>query len=344
MSELRVAVLLGGTSEERKVSLASGRAVVEALRSRGHSVVAVDPAFGAIPRDEENHYLGGAVGPAPPEVEDLREMGHSSLGTALADLPAVRDADVTFIALHGGDGENGRVQALLDLGGIRYTGSGFLGCSIAFDKRLSKELLVHAGVPTPAWAPRGQAPGSTLGSMGLPIVVKPSCGGSTVGLTIVRRAEQLGAAIGLASRYDEDVLCEEFVPGRELTVAVLDGEPLPAVEIFPGNEVYDYESKYTPGMSRYETPASLSPAEQDRLAELAVRAWHSLRQDSFSRIDFRRDEQGEFWCLEANSVPGLTATSLVPKAAAAAGIGFPELCERIALAAIEAGTRGAGRN
>ena len=183
---MRVAVLLGGTSEERKVSLASGRAVLEALRSRGHSAVAVDPAFGAIPGDEEDHYLGGAVGPAPPEIEDLRAMGLVALGNALAELPAVRDADVAFIALHGGDGENGRVQALLDVGGVPYTGSGFIGSSIAFDKRLSKELLAQAGVPTPAWAPRGQAPGSILGSLGLPLVVKPSCGGSTVGLTIVR--------------------------------------------------------------------------------------------------------------------------------------------------------------
>jgi D-alanine-D-alanine ligase len=331
---MRVAVLLGGTSEERKVSLASGRAVLEALRSRGHSAVAVDPAFGAIPGDEEDHYLGGAVGPAPPEIEDLRAMGLVALGNALAELPAVRDADVAFIALHGGDGENGRVQALLDVGGVPYTGSGFIGSSIAFDKRLSKELLAQAGVPTPAWAPRGQAPGSILGSLGLPLVVKPSCGGSTVGLTIVREAEELGAAIGLAGRYDTDVLCEAFIPGKELTVAVLDGQPLPAVEIFPGNEIYDYESKYTPGKSRYETPAALHDDESDRLAELAVRAYHALRQESFSRIDFRRDESGTFWCLEANSVPGLTATSLVPKAAAAAGIDFPELCERIAAAAV----------
>ncbi len=339
MSAMRVAVLLGGTSEERRVSLASGRAVVEALRSRGHSVVAVDPAFGAIPGAEEDHYLGGAVGPAPPGLDDLRSMGLVALGTALADLPAVRDADVAFIALHGGDGENGRVQALLDMGGVPYTGSGFIGSSIAFDKRVSKELLAQADVPTPAWAPDGQAPGSILGSLGLPLVVKPSSGGSTVGLTIVRRAEELVPAVELASRYDRDVLCEEFIPGRELTVAVLDGEPLPAVEIFPGNEIYDYESKYTPGKSRYETPAALDEGETDRLAELAVRAYHCLRQESFSRIDFRMDEAGTFWCLEANSVPGLTSTSLVPKAAAAAGIEFSDLCERIAAAAVAAGSR-----
>ena len=193
---MRVAVLLGGTSEERKVSLASGRAVLEALRSRGHSVVAVDPAFGAIPGDEEDHYLGGSVGPAPPEIEDLRAMGLAALKNALAELPAVRDADVAFIALHGGDGENGRVQALLDVGGVPYTGSGVIGSSIAFDKGWAKELLAQAGVPTPDWARRGEAPGSTLGRMGLPLVVKPSCGGSTSAGPYFRRAEKRAPAWG----------------------------------------------------------------------------------------------------------------------------------------------------
>ena len=338
MSPLHVTVLLGGTSEERRVSLASGRAVVEALRSRGHQVLTVDPAFGAIPSADEDRYLGGAVGATPPDLDELRRMGRSALGAALAEIPAVRDADVVFIALHGGDGENGRIQALLDLAGVRYTGSGHLGCAIASDKRLSKELLDLAGVPTPPWAARLASPAVVLDTLGLPLVVKPSNGGSTVGLTIVRRAGELEPAIGLAARYDADVLCERFVPGRELTVTVLDGEALPAVEIFPGREIYDYESKYTPGMSRYETPAALAADEVGRLGELAVRAAGALRQSSFTRIDFRRHEDdGEFWCLEANAVPGLTATSLVPKAAAAAGIPFPELCERIVRAAAVAG-------
>ncbi len=338
MSALRVTVLLGGTSEERRVSLASGRAVVEALRSRGHEVLAVDPAFGAIPVADEDRYLGGAVGATPPDLEELARMGRSALGAALAELPAVREADVVFIALHGGDGENGRIQALLELAGVRYTGSGPLGCAIASDKRLSKELLAVAGVPTPPWAARTASSGAVLETLGLPLVVKPSNGGSTVGLTIVRRAAELEPAIGLAARYDSDVLCERFVPGRELTVTVLDGEALPAVEIFPGHEIYDYESKYTPGMSRYETPADLAAEEAERLSDLAVRAAEALRQASFTRIDFRRHEHdGVFWCLEANAVPGLTATSLVPKAAAAAGIPFPELCERIARAAAAPG-------
>ncbi|MDT8436714.1 MAG: D-alanine--D-alanine ligase [Gemmatimonadota bacterium] len=340
MSALRVAVLLGGTSEERRVSLASGRAVVAALREAGHEVRAVDPAFGAILPEEEDRYLGGPVGTEPPGLDELRRMGATAVGAAVAELPAVRDADVVFVALHGGDGENGRLQALLDVAGIPYTGSGPLGSAIAFDKRVSKELLAAAGIPTPPWAPRDADPGRLLADPGLPLVVKPANGGSSVGLTVVKEEAALAPALALAGRYDADVLCERYVPGRELTVTVLDDRSLPVVEIFPGHEVYDYESKYTPGGSRYQAPADLAPAAAERIAALAERAFHALRQRAFSRIDFRMDaDDGSLWCLEANAVPGMTATSLVPKAAAAAGIPFPALCDRIARAGAGRGGR-----
>jgi D-alanine-D-alanine ligase len=179
--------------------------------------------------------------------------------------------------------------------------------------------------------------------LGLPLVVKPASGGSTVGLTVVRTADELRPAIDLAARYDADVLCEAFVPGRELTVAVLEGEALPPVEIIPSHEIYDYECKYSAGLSRYEAPAPLSTVETERLRDLAVLAYGALRQASYSRVDFRRADDGSFWCLEANSLPGMTPTSLVPKAAAAAGIGFPELCERIARAAVRRTGESAGR-
>ncbi len=333
-SALHIVVLLGGTSKERRVSLASGRAVVEALRSRGHAVATVDPAFGEIPPDKRAEYLGGAVGVKPPGHQELGRVGRMALGTALTELPALRDSDVVFLALHGGDGENGHIQAMLDLAGIPYTGSGVIGSAIAFDKRVSKELLTNAGVPTPAWTPRDAAADEIIRTLSLPLVVKPANGGSTVGLTIVHRPAELPAAIELAATHDPDVLCEAFVAGRELSVTVLDGEVLPVIEIIPGNEIYDYESKYTPGKSTYVVPAELAPGEADELGRLAVAAFHVLRQQSYSRIDFRCGGDGSFWCLEANSLPGLTATSLVPRAAAAAGIEFPELCERLARAAM----------
>jgi D-alanine-D-alanine ligase len=335
MSErMRIAVVLGGTNEERNVSLATGRAVVAALRERGHEVVAVDPAHGAVPPEEEARMLGGEVGADPPGLDELARLGGSAVGAALAELPAVRRADVVFLALHGEFGEDGTVQGLMDLAGVAYTGSGCLGSAVAFDKRVSKELLDRAGVPTPAWTPGGESAEDVLAMLGLPLVVKPSSGGSTVGLSVVRDASELEPAIELAARYDDDVLCEAFVAGRELTVAVLDGEALPPVEIIPSHEIYDYECKYTPGMSRYVAPAELTADETARLQEAAVTAYRALRQTSYSRIDFRRADDGSHWCLEANSLPGMTATSLVPKAAAAAGIDFPELCDRIARSAL----------
>jgi D-alanine-D-alanine ligase len=287
--------------------------------------------------------LGGAVGADPPGIEELARLGASAVGAALADLPAVRKADVAFLALHGEFGEDGTVQGLLDLAGVPYTGSGCLGSAVAFDKRVSKELLAHGGVPTPAWTGTSAAPEEIVAALGLPMVVKPSSGGSTVGLSVVRSEGELEPAIELAARYDDDVLCEAFIPGRELTVAVLEGEALPPVEIIPSHEIYDYECKYSEGMSRYEAPADLAAAETERLQDLAVRAYLALRQTSYSRVDFRRAEDGSFWCLEANSLPGLTSTSLVPKAAKAAGIGFPELCERIARAAVRRASGSAGR-
>jgi len=340
---MKVAVVLGGTNEERNVSLATGRAVVAALRERGHEVVAVDPAHGAVPPEEEDRMLGGAVGSDPPGLEELARLGSSSVGSALAELPAIRRADVVFLALHGEFGEDGTIQGLLDLARIAYTGSGCLGSAVAFDKRISKELLVQGGVPTPAWTPTSAPSDDVVQTLGLPLIVKPASGGSTVGLTFVRAAEDLESAMVLAARYDDDVLCEEFVPGRELTVAVIEGEAMPPVEIIPSHEIYDYECKYTAGMSRYEAPANLSPDETTRLQDLAVRAYRILRQTSYSRIDFRRASDGSFWCLEANSLPGLTSTSLVPKAAAAAGIAFPELCERIARSAVSRANDGSER-
>jgi len=215
--------------------------------------------------------------------------------------------------------------------GVRYTGTGHLGSAVAMDKRLSKELLARGGVPTPEWTEPGAGPDEIAGELGIPAVVKPAAGGSTVGVTVVRDREELPAALELASRRGEEPLAERYVPGREITVGVLGGEALPVVEIHPGHEIYDYESKYTPGLSHYDVPAELEPGQVERVQELAARAYRLLRQESYSRIDFLlSEEDGEFYCLEANSLPGMTSTSLLPKAAAAAGIPFPELCDRIA--------------
>ena len=306
---MKILVLLGGSSSEREVSLSSGGRVAEALRSRGHTVTTADPH------------------PDP-----------------LAVLAPARAADVVWLALHGGTGEDGTIQALLDLAGVAYTGSGHLASALAMDKDLSKHLFRAAGVPTADWrmvTMRGPAhwrePGfaaEAFAALGSPLVVKPSKQGSTVGLSIVKATEELPAAITEAFRHDDEVMLEAYVPGRELTVAVLGNAALPVGEIIPRHDIYDYECKYTPGMAEELFPAPIPDALRDEAQRLALVAYDALKLRGCARIDFRLDPDGRLFCLEANTLPGMTGTSLVPQAAMAAGIDFPELCERIAVEAL----------
>ena len=262
-------------------------------------------------------------------------MASETLPQMLRALPSLKEADVVFLGLHGGFGEDGIIQALLDLAGIRYTGSGHLASALAMDKDLSKHLFRRAGVQTADWTmARREAGDEQLGRLGLPVVVKPSKQGSTVGLSIVKRREDLAVAIAEAFQYDDEVMLEQFVPGRELTVGILGDEALPVGEIIPKHEIYDYECKYTPGMADEVFPAHISSDRAREGQELARRAFQALKLRGYARIDFRMTEDGSLFCLEANTLPGMTQTSLIPQAAAAAGISFPELCERIALYAV----------
>ena len=308
---MKILVLLGGSSAEREVSLSSGSRVAAALRERGHQVTEADPH------------------PDP-----------------FAVLEAAKAADVTWLALHGGAGEDGTIQALLDLAGVRYTGSGVLGSALAMDKDLSKQLFRAAGVPTAAWrmlttrsTERWREPAyaaETFAALGAKVVVKPSKQGSTVGLSIIESPAALADAVTLAFQHDDEVMLEAFVPGRELTAAVLAGTPLPVGEIIPKHDIYDYECKYTPGMAEELFPAPIPDAVRDEVQRLALLAYGALKLRGCARVDFRYDPAGRLFCLEANTLPGMTGTSLVPQAAQAAGIGFPELCERIALDAVRA--------
>jgi len=338
-SPLRITVLMGGTSAERDVSLASGLRIAEALRERGHDVVTLDTARGTLNAREEKQLLskGNVVKREPPAREELARMAAHSLPQMLRALPSLKEADVVFIGLHGGHGEDGTIQALLDMAGVRYTGSGHLASAIAMDKDVSKHLFRRAGVQTADWvmADRERPVDGQLGKMTLPVVVKPSKQGSTVGLSIVRRREDLGAAIAEAYNYDDEVMLEQFVAGRELTVGILGEEALPVGEIIPKNEIYDYESKYTVGMAEEIFPAQI-PVERAREAqELARRAFFALKLRGYARVDFRMTDDGSLFCLEANNLPGMTQTSLIPQAAQAAGISFPELCERIVREALK---------
>jgi D-alanine-D-alanine ligase len=355
---LKITVLMGGTSAERDVSLASGVRVAEALRSRGHEVLSVDTAHGILSGPDEQALLSGkVVKTIPPDVQALVRL-NAQLPLTLRALPRT---DVVFLALHGGQGEDGTLQALLDLTSVPYTGSGHLASALAMDKDLSKHLFRAAGVPTADWRMTGGWGPSdpSLGSgqagnreqrigefrrevernLGLPVVVKPSKQGSTVGLTVVKDITQLAPAVEEARKHDDEVMVEKFIPGRELTVGILGDEALPVGEIIPVHEIYDYECKYTAGMAREIFPADLSADETKTIQDLARRAFRALKLRGYARIDFRMAPDGVFYCLEANTLPGMTALSLIPQAAAAAGISFPELCERIVQLALE--TQGA---
>ena len=325
---MRVTVLTGGATAERAVAFASASQIVTALRSRQHDVRVVDLAGGGAPLDErtERELLGGTVGLAPPTVDALAERERQMLSEGLAELEAVRSADVLFLAVHGGALEGGTLQAVLELIGVPYTGSGPLASALAMDKDLSKRLFRTAGVPVPAWfmTPPPVAPEDVATALGWPVIVKPSKQGSSVGLTLVKKAQDLGVALKLASRYDDEVMTEQFIPG------VLGDLPLPVGQIESKHELFDYETKYTPGMSDETFPAKIDTLLARQLQEYALMAHRALKLSGYSRVDFRVSPEGDIFCLEANSLPGMTRTSLFPQAAQASGIPFPELCERIA--------------
>jgi D-alanine-D-alanine ligase len=251
----------------------------------------------------------------------------------VANAAAVNEAEVVFLALHGGAGEDGTIQALLELAGKPYTGSGVLASALAMDKAVSKRMFRDEGIPTPEWVvlSAGDEPPmvdvEALG--GYPLIVKPNTEGSTVGLTVVTRAQDLPDAVALAAEYGPDVLVERYIPGRELTVAVLGDEALPIVEIKPKGGFYDYEHKYTAGMSEYFCPADLPEPLAARIRDLGLRAAQALGCRGVSRVDFRLSPANEPYCLEVNTIPGMTPTSLVPMAAKARGLSYDQLVSKM---------------
>ncbi len=321
---MKVAVLMGGRSAEREISLKTGRQVARALEGLGHEVLAVDAANGRLlPAQEEPRAALPQAALENWQPGDLVRAG------------PLQEAEVVFVALHGGEGEDGTLQALLELAGKPYTGSGVLASALAMNKAMAKRIFEQEGIPTPRWllfdAHGRQTPrvfdARDLG--GYPIVVKPNAQGSTVGLTVVQNAEDFPAALRAAAEYGDEVLVEEFIPGRELTVGVLGGRALPVVEIRPRHGLYDYECKYTPGMSDYLVPAPLEEEPARELQALGERAARVLGCRGGVRVDFRYTAEGQPYCLEVNTIPGMTPTSLLPMAAKAAGMSFEQLVSRV---------------
>lgn len=334
---MNIVVLAGGLSPERDVSLSSGAKIAAALQARGHRVCLLDLFLGmeAVPENPLDAFSAEAVpgsyavSKAAPDLAAVRAArGHGlsdSIGGGVLEL--CRAADITFLALHGGDGENGKLQALFDLLGIRYTGSPSLGCALSMHKWVSKQLLLGAGVPVPRGAllRRGEAESG----IPLPCVVKPCCGGSSIGIAIARTPAEYEAALSDAFRYEDEVLVEEYIGGRELSAGVLGGEALPLIEIIPRGGFYDYAHKYQAGWTEEIAPARLDAETTAHIQSLAVTACRMLHLSVYARVDFLLAPDGGLYCLEANTLPGMTPTSLLPQEAAAAGIDYPSLCDRI---------------
>ena len=343
---MKITVLAGGLSHEREVSLSSGSLIAGALIRRGHEVCLVDlytgraidgsaPAFTRTPI--EPYRVSRAV-PDPEALKIATGYGDRRIGPGVLDL--CRAADAVFVALHGDVGENGQLQALLDMECIPYTGSGYAGSLLAMDKDLTKQMLTRAGVANAPWVYCTPAEGVTAiadrieRELGYPMVIKPCSGGSSVGVSMPENRAELEAAIEKASRYEATIVAERRIMGRELTVSCLGGEVLPAVEIIPLEGFYDYENKYQAGKTTEICPAPLTEAEISALEKATRRGFEALRLRGYARFDFILDETGTPWCLEANTLPGMTPTSLLPQAAAAAGLSYDELCERMILMAV----------
>lgn len=332
---MKIAVLLGGLSPERNISLLSGRAVASALSEMGHDVIAIDPLKGA----------NGIVSTNELEQATASEITDEELATfsPLHLIECITSSqfdgvDAVFIVLHGRYGEDGYVQSLLDMRGIPYTGSTMLASAAAMDKGLSKMLFQVAGIPTPHWvtvtpeqATDEELLAEVVKELNGPMVVKPNDQGSTVGMTILDTNDTtaLGEAIAFAGRYSNTILVERYIPGRELTVAVLGSDALPIIEIEPKQGYYDYKNKYTKGQTEYHCPADVSEEVQNHVQNLAVTAHHVLGCKAYSRVDFRLTDENIPYCLEVNTIPGFTETSLVPMAARASGIEFGSLCDEI---------------
>lgn len=334
---MNIVVLCGGLSSERDVSISSGTGVARALREKGHKAVLIDLYLGYTePFDEpvevferDGAIADFAVAESAPDLDAVRAMrgGKSTIGPNV--LKICEFADITFLALHGEEGENGKLQATLDLHGIRYTGSGYLGSALAMNKSLTKTVLASKGIRVPAGITVEKG-AESYESVGFPCVVKPCSGDSSVGTSVVYEEKDYLPALELAFRYEKAVLVEKYISGRELTVGVMNGKAMPAIEIIPKSGFYDYKNKYQAGATEEICPAPIGEEATAKLQTLAEQVNEALMIDAYCRVDFLWDSRdGEMYCLEANTLPGMTPTSLIPQMAREEGMDYGSLCEKI---------------
>lgn len=335
---MKIVVLAGGISTERDVSIVSGTMVCKALREKGHLAVLVDVYCGIQGACGEEAFTAEYDVDAAAEymksfneqIDALKTSRRSFFGPGVLEL--CQAADVVFMALHGADGEGGKVQAVLDLLGIRYTGAGVLASALAMDKELSRKIFAAAGVPVAKGIVLKkqdvQRPASENG-VGLPCVVKPCCGGSSVGVVIAHTQEEYERALEEAFGYEDEIVVEQYIQGREFSVGVVEGRAYPVIEIAPLQGFYDYKNKYQAGSTIETCPADLCEEKTLELQRCAELAYQALKLECYGRMDFMMAGDGSIYCLEANTLPGMTPTSLLPQEAAAVGLDFPALCEHL---------------
>ena len=335
---MKIIVLAGGLSPERDVSLSSGSLIANALIENGHEVMLLDLFLGRdneeilpVYRNRSSEYRFNYIVPEQePDLTAIRSSVVSDsnyIGNGVIEL--CRDADMVFMGLHGSAGENGQLQAVFDMYGINYTGTGYTGSLLAMDKDISKKLMRENGILTAGWQYINLNAQNDFSIIKYPCVVKPCSCGSSVGVSIVENRDQLNSAVGYAKKYEEYVIIEDKIEGREFSVGILNGKALPVIEIKPLCGFYDYKNKYQKGLTEEICPANISEEISKLLQNKALAVHNTLRLGFYSRIDFILDDNDDAYCLEANTLPGMTPTSLLPQEALSAGISYNELCDII---------------
>ncbi len=335
---MNIVVLAGGTSTERDVSLTTGKLVCKSLRNVGHKVCFLDVYLGyrgnisniaELFTNDDTGDISSTIGMTDPDIEKIKKQrgGDCFIGENVIDI--CKFADIVFLALHGENGENGKIQATFDLFGIKYTGSGCLGSAIAMNKYISKQVFIANSIPSPDYIYITKENRNNIPNVEFPCVVKPCSGGSSIGVSIVYDEKELASAVDASFKFEDEIMIEKYVKGREFSIAVLDGKALPSIEIKPKNGFYDYVNKYQSGMTDEICPAQIPSEVEEKIAQYAVKAYKALHLDVYARIDFLMDDNGDLYCLEANTLPGMTPISLMPQEAAAVGMSHAQLCQKI---------------
>lgn len=337
VKKMKVVVLAGGTSTERDVSLVTGSMIYKALKKNGHQAILLDVYLGydgeiegIFERDVDWAAQVGVVAEENPDLEAVKAMRPDGAKNFFGPnvLALCQSADAVFMALHGANGEDGKIQACFELMGIPYTGTDFVSSAMAMDKGITKDIFKAHDIPTPKGI-RLKKGDTEAEKVPFPCIVKACCGGSSVGVAIANNEEEYEKAKEEAFRYDNEAVIEQYIKGREFSVCVMEGKALPIIEIAPKTGFYDYKNKYQAGCTVETCPAELSEEKTKEMQQIAENVFKALRLKSYARMDFMMNEAGELFCLEANTLPGMTPTSLVPQEAAAIGISFEQLCEKI---------------